>query len=184
MLKLLRHVIAIVCIFCWIAVGVAEPTSAPKALRPLVLFVGADTRIAKHQCLRIATKEAWIKFWLEHAGKSGSPETYDKYRPSGAPEIDFSQCMVVTITESPGIANAGIVAVSISEAAEEITFDYDNMLYQFQEGNNAPGNAYGYFVLKLSPKRLVLRHNIQDYHSRIRKEPPVWKEVTRFEALK
>ena len=183
-MKLLRYVITIVCIFCWFAAGAAEPTRAPKSRRPLVSFVGADTRFAKRQCLRITTKEAWILFWLEHAGKAGSPETYDKYRPSGAPEIDFSQCMVITITESPGTANAGIVAVSITEANEDITFDYDNLLYQFQEGNNAPGNAYGYFVLPLSTKRVVMRHNIQGYHSSIKKEAPVWKEVTRFEALK
>ena len=183
-MKLLRHVITIVCVFCSFAAVAAEPTPAPKPLRPLVSLVGADTRIAKHQCLRIATREAWVRFWLEHAGKGGSPESYDKYKPSGAPEIDFSQCMVITITESPGTANAGITAVSITEAAEEITFDYDNMLYQFQEGTVAPGNAYGYFVLPLSTKRVVLRRNVQDYHSRINKEPPVWKEVIRFDALR
>ena len=82
------------------------------------------------------------------------------------------------------VSESSRVGATAANGLGVVTFDYDNMLYQFREGNNAPGNAYGYFVLPLSPKRLVLRHNIQDYHSRIRREPPVWKEVTRFEALK
>ena len=158
--------------------------TADTQLRPLVSFVGADTRIAKVDFLRITTRESWIRLWLEHQGKAGRPEDYDKYKPSGAPEIDFERCMVIAITESPGPANAGIVAVSVSEAAQDITFDYDNMQYQYREGTCAPGNAYGFFVLPLSTKPVAVRHNVQDFQSRIKRDPPVWKEVKRFDALK
>jgi hypothetical protein len=41
-------------------------------LRPLVSFVGADTRIAKTDYLRITTREAWAQVWLEHIGKPGA----------------------------------------------------------------------------------------------------------------
>ncbi|OYW19143.1 MAG: hypothetical protein B7Z55_09415, partial [Planctomycetales bacterium 12-60-4] len=100
-----------------------------------------------------------------------------------APAIDFEQCMVIAVTESPGVLNAGIAAVSIVEAERELTFDYDNLHYQAIEGSSAPGNAYGYFVLPRSAKPIVVRHNVQESTSRYRGAPPVWEEVVRFPAI-
>jgi hypothetical protein len=157
--------------------------TAPGAtpLRPLVSFVGADTRIAKTDYLRITTREAWVQLWLEHTGKPGTAAGHDPYQnPSGAPEIDFDQCIVVAITASPGNGVAGIKVVSISETAESVTLDFDLLAYQYFAGASAPGNAYGFFVLPRTAKPLVLRKNVANSMSRV---PPVWKEVKRFEAL-
>jgi hypothetical protein len=151
-------------------------------LRPLVAFFGADTRIARIDYLRITTAESWTQLWLEHVGKPGLAKEHDPYHnPSGAPEVDFSQCMVVAIILSPGSGCAGVNAVSITESPEAITFDFDAMAYQFRAGMSAPGNAYGYFVLPRSDKPLVLRKNVTTSMTRV---PPVWKEVKRFEGLK
>lgn len=155
-----------------------------KPLRPLVSFVGADTRIEKTDYLRITTRDAWIQLWLAHTGKPGTPAEYGSpLNPSGAPEIDFAQCMVVAIIRSPGSAVAGIKVVSVIERPDAVIFDYDIMAYQFTEGVSgvsAPGNAFGYFVLPLSRKPLFLRCNITASMSRI---PAVWQEQRRFEAL-
>ena len=152
-------------------------------IRPLVSLVGADTRIARTECLRLTSKEAWIRLWVEHEGRGGWLENGDEGRSSGAPDIDFEQCMVIAITEA-GTPNTGIVASSITETAQEVTFDYDTAPYPSRrEGTSAPGNAYGFFVLPRSVKGVVVRHNVQDSASRTQGEPPVWKEVKRFEAL-
>jgi hypothetical protein len=153
------------------------------SLRPLVSFVGADTRIAERQCQRLDNQHDWELFWLKHEGKAGRPEDYNQYRRTGAPVIDFDECMVIAVTESPGALNAGITAVSITENDEQITFDYDDMFYQAQEGTSAPGNAYGYFVLPRSAKPVVVRHNVQEGGTRYTGGPPVWSEVARFDAL-
>lgn len=162
----------------------SDETSTFTSIQPLVSFAGADTRIAKYENVRIVNQDAWVQFWLRHTGQAGTPEDYNQYRRSGAPHIDFSQCMVIAITESPGQINAGIKAVAIHESADEIIFDYDNMHYQARSGTSAPGNAYGYFVLPFSNKPIVMRHNVQTGQSRYAGEPPVWKEVKRMKSPK
>jgi hypothetical protein len=151
-------------------------------VRPLVSFAGADTRIARTECLRLTSKEAWIRLWLEHEGRGGRLEDDGEARTSGAPDVDFEQCMVIAITE-PGAANTRIVAASITETAQVVTFDYDHVPYPSRGGTTTPDQAYGFFVLPHSAKGVVVRHNVQNDGSRTQGEPPVWKEVKRFEAL-
>ncbi len=161
----------------------AEPQVDTRTIRPLVSFVGSDTRIAENRVQRITNQQEWTLHWLQHTGQAGRPEDFDQYRRTGAPAIDFGLCMVIAITESPGSQNAGITASAISETPDQIVFDYDGLYYQSRDGTSAPGNAFGYFVVPRSPKPVIVRKNAQTGHSRYTDGEPIWKEVATFDAL-
>lgn len=171
-----------------------ETTSAPtnassqlsatpkRIIRPLLVLSGADTRIERHERQRIVDSQAWIAYWLSHTGQSGTPADYSETHPSGAPSIDFEQCMVLAITESPGQLNSGIRLVSLIETDQALIAHYENQPYQAREGKPAPGNAFGFFIVPRSSKEIVLYHNIQQARLRAG-EPPVWEEIGRLPAL-
>ncbi len=157
--------------------------TAEKMIRPLYSLAGDDTRITSTEQLRIMDVDTWIRFWLRHTGQPGTPADFSVTRPSGAPRIDFEQCMVLAVTESPGQLNAGIRVVAITETDRQLTVNYENMPYQAPEGVLAPGNSFGILVIPRSLKEVIFRHNVQEARSRILGEPPVWKEVRRIAAL-
>lgn len=159
------------------------PAAVTRVIRPFSSLTGADTQIAGHEQLRILDEEAWVRLWLRHTGQSGVPADYSDTRPSGAPSVDFEQCMVLAITESPGQMNSGIRIVTITEADRQLTVDYESMPYQAREATSAPGNAFGFFVIPRSPKEVVFRRNAQDGRSRLLGHPPVWEEVRRLVSV-
>jgi hypothetical protein len=73
--------------------------------------------------------------------------------------------------------------IFIQEGNDKIVLGFDLNTYQTMESSNQV-NPYGFFVLPYTCKQLLLQINDQTYESRIRKEPPVWKDYHQFPALK
>jgi hypothetical protein len=152
-------------------------------IRPYVIMSGADSHISTPSCLRIITESQWDTTWLEHMGWE-KKQIYDQYyNRLGIPIIDFNKCMVIAIFLGKSWNTAGISVISIQEGNDQIVLSFDLKSYQSME----PGDQvkpYGFFVLPNSNKQVLIQINNQSYASRIRNEPPVWKDYHQFPALK
>jgi len=152
-------------------------------IRPYVIMSGADSHISTPSCLRIITESQWDTTWLEHMGWE-KKQIYDQYyNRLGIPIIDFNKCMVIAIFLGKSWNTAGITVISIQEENDQIVLGFDLKSYQSME----PGDQvkpYGIFVLSNSNKQVLLQINRQSFESRIKKDPPVWKDYQRFPARK
>jgi hypothetical protein len=157
--------------------AISFPLYGNDSLQPIVVLSGADTKIVRNAYLKIDSQAEWESIWLEHVGYE-KKEKYDYYfNTANIPEVNFEKYMVITIFQSPGKANAGIKAVSIIEKEKEIIFDFEDKVYQYTAGSIGPGNAYGFFVLPHSDKKIIIREKIETLISRANKEPPIYKVV-------
>ncbi len=177
MLKIINTIILLI----FIASPLVAKDSNKKLLSPIVTLSGADTKILKTDYLKIASQKDWENIWLQHVGIKVT-ENYDYYfNTANIPGIDFGKYMVIAIFQSPGKANAGVKAVSIVEKEEEIIFDFENKVYQYTVESIGTGNAYGFFILARSDKKIIIREKIETLISRANKKPPIYKVVATIE---
>lgn len=150
-------------------------------LSPIVALSGADTKIAKTDYLKIDSQNKWEDVWLQHVGCK-NVEKYDYFfNKNGIPVVDFEKYMVIAVFQAPGENCAGIDAYSIIEKEKEIIFDFEAKYYQVVEDTHDPGNAFGFFVLPKSDKKIVIRSVFRTFLARIGKEPIKYQIVATIE---
>ncbi len=159
----------------WLACADDKP-----AQKPLVALSGAKSGIEAAEVHRILTQREFASVWQRHVGAKVEEDEY--YNRAGVPEVDFERCMVVGIFQGKGWNSAGVVAVEILEAADRLTFRFDDRSYQTAgpDGGGERVTAFGIFVVPRSTKALVLEEDVQGMIGR----PPEWKERKRFDALR
>jgi hypothetical protein len=152
-------------------------------IMPYMVLSGADSHITAPNCLRITSESQWDSTWLEHKGWD-KKQAYEKfYNRLGIPIIDFNKCMVIAVFLGETWNTAGMSVIFIQEGIDQIVLGFDLNTYQTMEHGDQV-NPYGLFVLPGSNKQVLLQINVQTFASRIRKEPPVWKDYHQFPALK
>ncbi len=152
---------------------------ASPAGRPVVVWSGADSGIAKEAAFRVVSVEEWTRVWNDHA--SNLERTPCGVERVQRPEIDFGNYMVVAIFGGSRSNTAGLKVVEIRDGEDELVIGFDWLTYQTME----PGDAttpYGFVVLPRSGKPVVLRVDTRNLMQRSENRPPKWREYRRFPA--
>ena len=129
---------------------------------PCVAISGTDSHVAIPRYHLVTSGKVWEHIWQEHKGKIAA-EDYDLYEDSlTLPVIDFDCYMVIAIFQGEGWNSKGLRIDSICEDDKSIIFRYDDKSYQtVGKGNKV--NAYGFFILPRSTKRIIVEENVQRY---------------------
>ncbi len=151
-----------------------EGTGLLREIAPYVSWSGAHSRIREPGYFRVTAPQEWTELWQRHAGQDAA-----------VPQVRFETCMVVAVFLGQTFDNHGVVAVSIREGTEQLTFRFGDEPYStgLSPGSDKapePATPYGLFVIPRSSKPLVLEQDVRHRKSR---GVSVWKERARFDKL-
>jgi hypothetical protein len=177
-------ILIFVAIFSWTIPIALLIAAEGAALVPVVTFSGADTKITETDYLKIDSRDKWEDIWLRHTGHNKAGKYDYFFNEENIPVVNFDKYMVIAILQSPGENTAGIDAYSISEKENEIIFDFETKRYQVSEGMHNKGNAYGFFVLPRSNKKIVIRSVFRSFLSMAAKEPVKYKVAATIEKTR
>jgi hypothetical protein len=151
--------------------------AAPRELKPIVSFIGADSAIADRRLVRIGDADAWRALWTEHRGERASRNAFDD---PVAPEIDFDHNIVIANFRGDGWNCHGDFIVSLKERADDVLLRFDSRTFQTAgpDGGGIRVRPYGIWIIPRFDKPIVVEENVQGLIGR----PPKWKEQARFET--
>ena len=164
----------------------AEDGTKTIATKPCVTVTGADSHVSDRGYYRVQSIDDWTKIWQQHKGHKSDVKYDSYYDPLGLPLVDFDHYMVIAIFQGSSWNSAGLMAKSVSEKEDRITFRFDDKSYQTMsvgsesDGGGKKVTAYGFFVIPRSTKAVVLEENVQGLIGK----PPIWKERIKFEEVR
>jgi RNA polymerase sigma factor (sigma-70 family) len=162
-----------------VAVPAAAPAPAVMAPnrihRPIVLWTGPNSAVAKQTYARITEREEWEKIWKRHVGEKGVDGK------EVLPEVNFDAYMVVAVFDGDTFNSRGFDAFSITEDKEQVVVRLQSRSFSTvgPDGGAIAVRPYGFFLLPRSTKRLVFERDVRT----MRNQAPKWKEVARVEKL-
>lgn len=175
-------VIGVMCACDGLIVSAGEIPAA-RQTNVCVAMSGAESHVTTRRYHRITSDEVWTRIWQEHEGPTPSAQDGLYHGHLNLPVIDFNDYMVIGVFQGELRNCTGLKAVSISEGENSIVFRYDKYGYQTlgRDGRSEGVTAapYGFFILRLSEKPVVVEENVQNELG----QPPVWKERIMFPRL-
>jgi len=169
----------IICMICFTAPLIqAEEETAGKEFKPYVTLSGIDSAVQERSYFRIMSQNDWIMVWKKYKGFPESAKLDLLREFHDLPIVDFEKCMVIAIFKGAGANSAGIFAVKVVEGNDHILLRFDDKSYQ-TIGQANKVNVYGFFILPVSTKNVILEENVQNLIG----QPPVWKERAKFSTL-
>lgn len=161
--------------------GVPGPAPAKESARPALLeFMGRDGKIMGREFHRVLNSQDWVELWARHSGQAKKDLEW-----SGAyPKIDFTRCMVVASFHGKTVNTRGEELQAVDEVDGKLRLRFWSSGYQTMslggEDKGDPAVSYGIWVLPRSTKAVVIEENVQDLIGK----PPIWKEQSKFDAVK
>lgn len=169
-----------------------EPKAAPApVVIPCVTLSGAETRVEKTSYLRITRLDDWVKLWRKHKGDRSEGEYHLYYDELGLPLVDFDRYMVIAVFEDTQVCAYGFRVESVSEWSDEIRIHIHRKgpsIGFAKPFPNEPANepecsaceaqesvpqAYGFFVIPASKKRIILEHREEGEMKEVFGLPPL-----------
>jgi hypothetical protein len=158
----------------------ARSEDLPRALKPVVVWTGTDSKQAKESFACCRSQAEWEASWNKHQGRD------EKAEGQPCPQVDFDTHMVIVLFHGESSQNHGIDVVSVSEERECVRLRYRPSWYQVgvsREGAAGPPRShatqsYAFVVLPRSRKAVVLEEDIQHYIGK----PPEWEERAKLAA--
>lgn len=152
-----------------------EPAVAPApVVVPCVSLSGTGSHVEETSYLRITKLDDWVKLWRKHKGDQSKGEYNNYYDPLGLPLVDFDRYMVIALFEDTEVCMFGFRAESISEKPDEIRIcihrkgPQTGVVRPFpnvpanepecsaSEAREAVQQAYGFFIVPISKKMIIL----------------------------
>ena len=149
---------------------------AENEIKPYVSFWGSDSRIDKPTYQLVTSRKEWTDLWLRHMGKSKHDNYSEFYNPDNVPDVNFEKLMVVAVFAGKSFNSAGIEFVSCTDGKDQMTVRFREKGYG-TAGKADDATPYGLFVLNRSAKSVIVEQDVRS----IKNEPPVSKEVARFQ---
>lgn len=143
-------------------------------VKSLLTLTGADSQVSEAANVRVSDATEWKKLWLRHLGVS-EQESWTARKPMF--EIDFQRSEMIVIFRGKATNRRGIWIESITENAEQITIRYEDATYQTSGGSDQ-AQAYGFLLLPVSKKTIVIERDVQG----IKGQPRKWKEEARMKS--
>jgi hypothetical protein len=132
----------------------------PATVRPLAEMTGAYSKISTRFYVTVTSEKEWNRIWAKHTGQS------DTVLSSGGTQlhVDFDHYMVLAVFQGEQQYNLGVVAQSIVEGMDKLTFRFTNKWVSTDSGAPAhTGNPYtpfGIFVLPRAPKEVIMEEAV------------------------
>jgi hypothetical protein len=170
------------------AACVATPAVAadlPRKVKPVMFWTGGNSKQSKESFARCSTQKDWEAIWEKH-------HEWEKYvGDRSCPDVDFDSYMIVAIFVGKG-RDMGVRFYEVVEEKDCLRVRYKPIEYQTGFNPNetdaerekrereSETQSYAFVVLPRSTKCVVLEENAQTTID----APPVWRERTRFAAMK
>jgi len=138
----------------------AKDDVRPAAMRPLAEMSGAYSKIATRFYIAVTSEKEWNRIWAKHSGQS------DAILSAGGTQlhVDFDRYMVLAVFQGEQPYNLGVVAQSIDEGMDKLTFRFTNKWVSAENGTPQrtaiPYTPFGIFVLPRVLKEVVMEEAI------------------------
>jgi hypothetical protein len=138
----------------------AKGETRPGTVRPLAEISGAYSKIATRFYITVTSEKEWNRIWAKHTGQS------DAVLSAGGTQlhVDFDRYMVVAVFQGEQQYNLGVVAQSIDEGMDKLTFRFTNKWVSAENGvpshTGNPYTPFGIFVIPRVLKEVVMEEAV------------------------